>query len=140
VHEYESSRPFDLVICHDVLQYLDARDAAGAIRNLGRLCRGVLHFSVLTSEDWERHCDRNATDRNAHLRPAEWYGVAWRSTSSTRDPACSCGAGRPSSSGNWTGWSPGAAPAGLTPRPHPPACTMRVSCQVPRSPQMRPSA
>ena len=73
VHEYTSRRPFDLVICHDVLQYLDARDAAEAIRNLGRLCRGVLHFSVLTTEDWERHCDRKATDRAAHLRPADWY-------------------------------------------------------------------
>lgn len=73
VHEYASRRPFDLVICHDVLQYLDARDAAEAIRNFGRLCRGVLHFSVLTREDWEQHCDRKATDRAAHLRPADWY-------------------------------------------------------------------
>jgi len=73
VHEYSNRRPFDLVICHDVLQYLDARDAALAIRNFGRLCRGVLHFSVLTREDWERHCDRKTTDGNAHLRPADWY-------------------------------------------------------------------
>ena len=35
--------PFDLVICYDVLQYLDARDASAAIRGLGRLCSGVLH-------------------------------------------------------------------------------------------------
>lgn len=73
VHSYKSARTFDLVICHDVLQYLSARDAAEAIRNLGRLCRGVLHFSVLTTEDWENYCDRQATDRNAHLRSGDWY-------------------------------------------------------------------
>jgi SAM-dependent methyltransferase len=73
VHTYKSPRPFDLVICHDVLQYLSARDAAVALRNLGQLCRGVLHFSVLTAEDWEKHCDRTATDRNAHLRSGDWY-------------------------------------------------------------------
>jgi hypothetical protein len=33
----------------------------------------VLHFSVLTTEDWESHCDREATDRNAHLRTGDWY-------------------------------------------------------------------
>ncbi len=73
VHEYASRWPFDLVVCHDVLQYLDDREAAAAIANLGRLCRGVLHFSVLTREDWAHHCDRRATDRNAHLRSASWY-------------------------------------------------------------------
>ena len=73
VHTYSSPRPFDLVICHDVLQYLDARQAAEALRNFGRLCRGVLHFGVLTTEDWELHCDQAATDRNAHLRPGDWY-------------------------------------------------------------------
>ena len=34
--------PFDLVVCYDVLQYLDDRTAARAIANLGRLTRGVL--------------------------------------------------------------------------------------------------
>jgi SAM-dependent methyltransferase len=73
VHTYRSARPYDLVICHDVVQYLDARAAAEAVRNLGRLCRGVLHFSVLTTEDWEQHCDQQTTDGDAHLRPAAWY-------------------------------------------------------------------
>ncbi len=73
VHTYANPRPFDLVICHDVLQYLDAREAAAAIRNFGRLCRGLLHFGVLTTEDWEHNCDRKATDGNAHLRPGDWY-------------------------------------------------------------------
>jgi trans-aconitate methyltransferase len=73
VHTYRSARPFALVICHDVLQYLDAREAAEAIRNFSRLCQGVLHFGVLTSEDWEHNCDRKATDSAAHLRPGDWY-------------------------------------------------------------------
>jgi predicted TPR repeat methyltransferase len=64
---------FDLVICYDVLQYLDDRDAAAALGNLGRLCAGLLHFGALTREDWEQHCDRRRTDRQVKLRPARWY-------------------------------------------------------------------
>ena len=70
---WSHSRPFDLVICYDVLQYLDTRDAAAAMRGLGRLCAGVLHFGALTTEDWREHCDRRRTDRNVHLRSADWY-------------------------------------------------------------------
>jgi len=70
---FTSSRPFDLVICHDVLQYLRDRDAAATLRNFGQLCRGVLHFSVLTRADWELYCDKGSTDRNVHLRPGAWY-------------------------------------------------------------------
>lgn len=70
---YDPGRRFDLVICYDVLQYLDSKEAAAAIRNLGRLCAGVLHFGVLTQEDWDLHCDQRCTDRNVHLRPGHWY-------------------------------------------------------------------
>ena len=54
VVDYAPERPFDLVFCHDVLQYLDDRSAARAIANLGRLCCGALYFSVLTAEDWRK--------------------------------------------------------------------------------------
>lgn len=70
---FSSPHPFDLVICYDVLQYLSTREAAAALRNLGRLCRGVLHFGVLTTEDWELYCDRTNTDRHVHIRPGAWY-------------------------------------------------------------------
>ena len=70
---FASERPFDLVICYDVLQYLGAREAAAALRNLGRLCAGVLHFGVLTREDWDLYCDRRHTDRSVSIRPANWY-------------------------------------------------------------------
>jgi SAM-dependent methyltransferase len=73
VATFASERPFDLVICYDVLQYLTTREAAAALRNLGRLCRGVLHFGVLTTEDWEFYCDRTNTDSNVHIRPGSWY-------------------------------------------------------------------
>ena len=65
--------PFDLVICYDVLQYLEAREAARALANFARLCRGVLYFSALTRRDWQMNCDRSRTDARVHLRSAEWY-------------------------------------------------------------------
>jgi SAM-dependent methyltransferase len=70
---YRPRQSFDLVICHDVLQYLDDRSAAKAMANLARLSRAALYFSVLTLEDWRRAADRSRTDREVKLRPAEWY-------------------------------------------------------------------
>jgi predicted TPR repeat methyltransferase len=70
---FEARRPFDLVICYDVLQYLTSREAAAAIRNFGRLCSGVLHFGALTQEDWDLYCDQDTTDRDVHIRPGSWY-------------------------------------------------------------------
>jgi SAM-dependent methyltransferase len=73
IEEYRSAEPFDLVICYDVAQYLDARAAARALANLTRLCRGVLYFSALTRLDWQHNCDRERTDPDVHLRSAHWY-------------------------------------------------------------------
>jgi SAM-dependent methyltransferase len=71
--DYAPRRKFDLIVCHDVLQYLDARDAARALANLGRLARGVLYLSALTERDWRENCDRRYTDSDVHLRDADWY-------------------------------------------------------------------
>jgi SAM-dependent methyltransferase len=65
--------PCDLVICYDVLQYLDDRTAALALANLARLTRGMLYLSALTERDWRENCDRTRTDSDVHLRPARWY-------------------------------------------------------------------
>jgi SAM-dependent methyltransferase len=65
--------PYDLVVCYDVLQYLDDRTAARALANLARLTRGVLYLSALTQRDWRENCDRTRTDSAVHLRPAAWY-------------------------------------------------------------------
>jgi SAM-dependent methyltransferase len=63
----------DLVICYDVLQYLDDDDAARAVSNLARLAAAALYISALTREDWRENCDRSRTDRSVHLRPGDWY-------------------------------------------------------------------
>ncbi|HUI58988.1 MAG TPA: class I SAM-dependent methyltransferase [Steroidobacteraceae bacterium] len=70
---YRSSTPFDVVICYDVMQYLDSATATRAITNLARLCRGVLYFTALTRLDWELNCDRSRTDSDVYLRSAQWY-------------------------------------------------------------------
>ena len=70
---FRSRRRFDLVICQDVLQYLDDAEAEQAIANLVRHCRGVLFFGALTHEDWEENCDQSRTDANAYLRTGAWY-------------------------------------------------------------------
>jgi SAM-dependent methyltransferase len=73
VIDYSPKKPADLVVCYDVLQYLDDRDAARAIANLGRLTRAALYVSALTREDWRENCDRSRTDRAVHLRTGDWY-------------------------------------------------------------------
>lgn len=73
IETYRTRAAFDLVICYDVLQYLDTRTAHRALVNLARLCRGVLYFSALTRVDLERNCDPRRTDADVHLRSADWY-------------------------------------------------------------------
>jgi 2-polyprenyl-3-methyl-5-hydroxy-6-metoxy-1,4-benzoquinol methylase len=73
IEDYRPAAPFDLVICYDVLQYLDAGTASRALANFGRLCTGVLYFSALTKMDWEWNCDPDRTDSEVHLRSGEWY-------------------------------------------------------------------
>ena len=73
IQSYKSKTPFDLVICYDVVQYLDSATAKRALANLSRLCRGMLYFTALTKKDWEENCDQSRTDSQVHLRTAEWY-------------------------------------------------------------------
>ncbi len=73
VDSFESSRPYDLVICQDVLQYLPDRNARLAMERLAALCNGALLFAVLTREDWEENCDQELTDGTGYLRSAQWY-------------------------------------------------------------------
>jgi len=75
---YRVAAPFDLVVCYDVLQYLDEKNARAALTNLARLCRGILYFTVLTREDWLHNCDRKRTDANVHLRSGAWYRARLR--------------------------------------------------------------
>lgn len=73
VTEYRASRPYDVVVCHDVIQYLNRADAALAIERLAELCSGLLYFMALTREDWAENCDQSRTDNAVHMRPARWY-------------------------------------------------------------------
>jgi SAM-dependent methyltransferase len=73
ISDHRPPAPYDLVICYDVLQYLDEAEAERAMRNLARVTRGALYFSALTREDWEENCDQSRTDRDVALRPASWY-------------------------------------------------------------------
>jgi 2-polyprenyl-3-methyl-5-hydroxy-6-metoxy-1,4-benzoquinol methylase len=73
VVDFRAREPFDLVICYDVLQYLEEAAAVRALGNLAKLCRGVLFFSALTSRDWRENADRSRTDRRVHMRTAAWY-------------------------------------------------------------------
>ena len=71
--DFRARKPYDLVICYDVLQYLEDADAARALANLARLSRAAVYFSALTREDWRSNCDRSRTDRSVHLRTGAWY-------------------------------------------------------------------
>jgi SAM-dependent methyltransferase len=78
VDSWRSRSPFDLVICYDVVQYLDDRTAARALANLSRLCRAVLYFGALTAKDWRQNCDRRRTDPDVHMRDGNWYRTRLR--------------------------------------------------------------
>lgn len=78
IEDYRPAQPFDLVVCYDVLQYLDDARAARALANFARLCRGLLYFSALTAADWRENCDQSRTDRDVHLRRGEWYRARLR--------------------------------------------------------------
>ena len=72
VLDYRPEKPADLVICNDVLGYLDDRDAQRAIANLASMTAGALSFGVLTGEDLDI-CDRERTDPDQIARPVAWY-------------------------------------------------------------------
>ena len=65
-------KPVDLVICSDVLGYLNKNDCKRAIKNLARIAKQALYLTVLTSDDLEI-CDQDITDMSQKLRPAQWY-------------------------------------------------------------------
>ncbi len=73
ITDYVARTPFDVVVCHDVLQYLDREAAVRALSNLATLSKGLLYFTVLTREDWRTNCDQARTDGKVHLRSANWY-------------------------------------------------------------------
>jgi len=73
VVNYQGRGQFDLVICCDVLQYLNDRDATKALNNLARLCRGALYLHIPTAKDFQEIIDHSGTDDRVQIRPASWY-------------------------------------------------------------------
>lgn len=73
VMDYQGRGQFDLVVCCDVLQYLDDKAATQAIDNLARLCRGALYLHVPTKLDWQTLMDPSGTDDKVHVRKGSWY-------------------------------------------------------------------
>ena len=64
--------PFDLVICNDVLSYLDDAACSKALANIARLTAQVAFLGILTTED-KPMADPKRTDQRQLLRPAAWY-------------------------------------------------------------------
>ncbi|MSR13363.1 MAG: hypothetical protein EXR86_02145 [Gammaproteobacteria bacterium] len=73
ITEYAGGRPFDLVLCHDVFQYLTRDEALTGFGNLAALTHGILFFTALTLEDWNEACDQSRTDGEVNLRAVAWY-------------------------------------------------------------------
>jgi len=65
-------KPYDLVMCNDVLAYLDDKNCALALKNLATLSKSALFLGVPTVED-RKIWDRQRTDLQQHLRPDKWY-------------------------------------------------------------------
>jgi len=72
VVDYASDKPWDLVVCNDVLAYLNAAECAQALANIAALCRGAAFLGILTADDAGQY-DRARTDPQQHRRPAAWY-------------------------------------------------------------------
>ena len=71
--DFADPHGFDLVVCSDVLQYLDDRAAAQAIERLAALCRGLLYVTAVTRHDLAHSCDEALSDLRGHFRSGAWY-------------------------------------------------------------------
>jgi len=61
-------RPFDLVVCADVLHYVPATELSRGLEGLSALCGGVAYMEVMARED-----DPEGDLRGFIRRPAAWY-------------------------------------------------------------------
>ena len=64
--------PADLVICNDVLAYLDNKSCKKAINHLASLTQTALYLSVMTSEDKDI-VDTQHSDMQQQARSHRWY-------------------------------------------------------------------
>jgi len=73
ISAWRPRKPFDLVVCQGVLQYLDDAAAAHAIENLAAACQGLLYLEAVTRHDLEEVVDTGRTDTSIHARSGGWY-------------------------------------------------------------------
>lgn len=72
VIDYQPPHRVDLVLCNDVLGYLDDAACKQAIRNLAEMTSGALFIGVLTQEDLGL-CNPQRTDSQQIVRSLAWY-------------------------------------------------------------------
>jgi len=70
---WQPARPYDLVVCQGVLQYLDDAGAASAILNLATATRHLLYLEAPTLADLQGVVDRDYTDLAVAWREGRWY-------------------------------------------------------------------
>lgn len=73
ITRWRPPRRFDLVVCHGVLHYLDAKGAEAAIENIAAASCGLLYVEAPTSSDLDHIVDTQATDMSVTRRTASWY-------------------------------------------------------------------
>lgn len=73
ISQWAPARPYDLVICHGVLHYMDDAAATRAIDNLAAACRGAMYLEAPTARDLADVVDRDVTDMDVHARDGKWY-------------------------------------------------------------------
>lgn len=74
IDQFASRRKFDLVVCQDVLQYVDNATVVDSFESIARVCRGAFYFDVPTRDDIDdRLLDMRRTDGAIHVRSAAWY-------------------------------------------------------------------
>ena len=71
--DFEDAAGFDLVVCNDVLQYLDDRDASRAIERIASLCRGLAYVTAVTDRDLAEIWDPERSDPSGNFRSAAFY-------------------------------------------------------------------
>lgn len=73
IAEWKPPRPFDIVVCHSVLQYLDNASVIRAIDHLGAATRNLMYLELPTTRDLRHVVDPTGTDLHVHHRSGTWY-------------------------------------------------------------------
>lgn len=66
-------RSYDLVVCHGVLHYLNARSAEAAVENIASAAKGLVYIEAPTTSDLENVVDTDTTDMEVTRRSGAWY-------------------------------------------------------------------